>query len=106
MSKGKNYINNKTISISSIILLIAGIILFFYPTVSNYLAEKNQTRVIEKYEESVSSMYSEMDTEKEFEKAKIYNENIAGEPLHDPFVEGSGYALPQDYLEIININGS
>ena len=105
MKKERNYLNNKTISISSIILLIAGLIVFFYPTVSNYLAEKNQSQVIEKYEDTVSSTYSEINIEEELEKAKIYNENIAGEPLHDPFVEGSGYALPQNYLEIINIDG-
>ena len=38
-------------------------------------------------------------------KAREYNENLAGDPVHDPFVLGTGYALPENYLECLNING-
>ena len=47
-----------------------------------------------------------IDTKKELEKAKIYNENLAGDPVYDPFVKGSGYALPDNYLEVLNINNN
>ena len=103
--KKEKFIGYNIILICAIIFVLSGLALFLYPTVSNYLAEKNQSQVIEKYEDIVQSEYSDIDVEKEFEKAKTYNENIAGEALQDPFVRGSGYVLPKNYLDIINING-
>lgn len=87
-----------------IMFFVIGLFLFFYPIVSNQLAKKNQATIIQKYDETIKN--EEKDTiEKEWEKAKIYNENLAGDPVHDPFVLGSGYALPSNYLDVLNING-
>ena len=41
---------------------------------------------------------------KEKEKAQTYNENLSGDPVHDPFVFGSGYALPENYKEVLNLS--
>ena len=43
--------------------------------------------------------------EEEWQKAEEYNENLAGDPVHDPFVMGSGYVLPDNYEEVLNLNG-
>lgn len=95
---------SKVMPIISSILFMAGACIFFYPTVSNYIAEKNQANVIQEYQETVQKDDIE-NVEAEWAKAEEYNENLAGDPVHDPFVPGSGYALPENYLDVLNING-
>ncbi len=91
--------------IISLILMIGGICVFLYPTVSNYLAEKNHIEAIREYDEVVSNI-DENTIAGELEKAQIYNENLSGDPVHDPFVEGSGYAVPDNYIDVLNISGN
>lgn len=100
----KNKKNNFMI-ILALILVIFGISIFLYPIVSNYLAEKNHTNVITEYKNTVSNENNNIDIEAELEKAREYNDNLTGDPLHDPFYVGSGYAIPENYMEILNING-
>ena len=95
---------SKVMPIISSIFFMAGACIFFYPTVSNYIAEKNQANVIQEYQETVQKDDIE-NVEAEWAKAEEYNENLAGDPVHDPFVPGSGYALPENYLDVLNING-
>ena len=94
---------DKVLLIISIIFIIVGVIIFSYPTVSNYFAEKNQVEVIREYEEMVVQIDKD-EIELEKEKAQTYNENLSGEPVHDPFIAGSGYALPENYTEVLNIS--
>ena len=84
------------------ILVIIGLAVFLYPNISNYLAEQGFTEVIREYEETVSYLDEETVAE-ELEKAQTYNENLSGEPVHDPFLEESGYALPDNYEDVLNI---
>lgn len=101
MKKEKsNFLNNNISLIIAIALLLIGISIVAYPSISNYIAEKNQTEVVESY---IQKVYEVKDLSGEYEKAQIYNENLAGDPLHDPFVIGSGYALPNNYKEVLNI---
>lgn len=88
--------------IFSLIFILGGCGVFLYPSISNYFAEKNQTDAINKYEELVVQI-DEDELKKEFEKAQAYNENLSGDPVHDPFVAGSGYALPENYTEVLNV---
>lgn len=84
------------------ILLGAGI--FLYPFISNFFAEISQNKVIDLYKAKVEDSSKE-EIEAEWEEAKIYNENLSGDPVHDPFVVGSGYALPDNYNEVLNLDG-
>lgn len=86
------------------IFIIMGAAVFFYPTVSNYLAEKNQAIVIQEYQHSIQTN-DVAELEAEWKKAEEYNENLAGDPVHDPFVPGSGYAMPENYADVLNIDG-
>lgn len=86
------------------LLFLLGAAVFFYPTASNYLAEKNQAQVIQTYEDVLGEA-DEARIAAEWEKAEEYNENLAGDPVHDPFVPGSGYALPENYLDVLNLGG-
>lgn len=89
---------------AALTLFLGGAAVFCYPAISNYLNQKNQTRVVQTYEETVAAQDDALLAE-EWAKAEEYNENLAGDPVHDPFVPGSGYALPDNYLDVLNIDG-
>lgn len=98
----KAEISEKILLVFSLILILGGTAIFSYPYISNYFAEKNQTEAIRTYEETIVNLNEENIAE-EFQKAQIYNENLSGDPVHDPFVIGSGYALPENYKEVLNL---
>lgn len=107
MAKGKRLKKQKDKSslillLLAILLIFGGVAVFFYPNVSNYFAEKNQVEIIRKYDEMVVKI-DEQGLKDEWQRAQIYNENLAGDPVHDPFVAGSGYALPTNYTSVLNI---
>ena len=90
--------SEKLLLIISIIFIILGVGIFLYPSISNYLAEKNHIDIIRNYDNLIVKINEEK------EKARIYNENLSGDPVHDPFVIGSGYALPENYKEVLNVS--
>lgn len=94
--------SEKLLLIISIIFIILGVGIFLYPSISNYLAEKNHIDIIRNYDNLIVKINEEKINE-EKEKARIYNENLSGDPVHDPFVIGSGYALPENYKEVLNV---
>lgn len=96
---------NALIYLMAIVILLGGVGVFMYPTISNYFAEKNQVAAVATYDENLKKQ-SDAEIAAEMEKARIYNENLAGDPVHDPFVPGSGYALPGNYEEILNVDGN
>lgn len=87
-----------------VLLVLGGAFVFFYPALSNFLAEINQATIILEHEESISN--SEDDRlEAEWEKAVEYNRTLTGDEVHDPFVPGSGYVIPDNYHEVLNLEG-
>lgn len=95
---------NPAVCILSALLVIGGLCVFCYPVVSNMLEEKNHTQAIARYDDGMlAKTQAEISAEKQ--KAVAYNENLAGDPVHDPFVPGSGYALPDNYLDVLNTGG-
>jgi len=94
--------SNIMVTILSIIMFLLGSLIFFYPTVSNYLAKKQYKELINNY----SNQYNEItedDLSGEYEKAVAYNMSLNGEVVRDPFIPGSGYALPDNYNDVLNI---
>lgn len=85
-----------------IFLLLAGAALFLYPAFSSWLAEQNRAQVIAQYDSAVQEVQTEA-LDEEWEKARRYNESLVGEPVRDPFLEGSGIALPQNYMEVLSL---
>lgn len=83
--------------------LLLGAVVFFYPVVSNYLAEQNHQEMITAHAQAVEQASSE-EIQKQWEEAIAYNENLAGDPVHDPFVWGSGYVLPDNYEDVLNLD--
>ncbi len=82
-------------------LIALGIAALAYPAVSNLIAAREQAVVVDAYEDS-SSALGAGELEEEWERARVYNEQLAGDPVHDPFVPGSGYALPSNYSSVLN----
>ena len=95
---------NPLIFLAPLLVFAAGAGIFLYPAVSNFLAERAQTNVIRSYQAAVDES-NRQKLEEEWQKAEEYNENLAGDPVHDPFVMGSGYVLPDNYEEVLNLNG-
>lgn len=89
--------------LASLLLFVVGAGIFLYPLVSNLMAERLQEQVIRTYTAKIEETRRE-ELDQAREDAEIYNENLAGDPVHDPFVSGSGYALPDNYEEVLDLN--
>lgn len=89
---------------AALALLLMGAAVFCYPIASSYLAQKGQARVVQTYEQAVDGEDSAQ-LARQWAMAEEYNENLAGDPVHDPFIPGSGYALPDNYLDVLNVDG-
>lgn len=90
--------------LAPLLVFAVGAGIFLYPAFSNFMAEKNHKEIISDYENKVENQ-SDEERKGEWEKAEQYNENLAGDPVHDPFIMGSGYVLPDNYEQVLNING-
>jgi len=86
------------------LLTLAGIAVFSYPYVASYLSDLHSTRLIETYNKEAGKLDPSL-VASELKRAHIYNDNLAGDPVHDPFVPGSGAVRGKDYASILNIAG-
>jgi len=86
------------------LLLSAGLTLLLYPTISNWLMERNQSIAIQEYDASIAEMAAQA-LEEELQKAREYNDALSGANIEDPFVPESGRVLPVDYTSILNVDG-
>ena len=96
--------SNIKLIILSIVMFLLGSLIFFYPTISNYVANKQFQSAIGKYEQKVAEI-PKKDLSRELEKAVKYNNQLNGMDIHDPFVPGGGYIIPDNYEDILNISG-
>ena len=62
------------------IIFLVGLAIFLYPSVSNYINSKNQSRVISNYEEMLGNI-TEEDYSAFWNKAIEYNEQLVSRPL-------------------------
>ncbi|MGL4605855.1 MAG: class C sortase [Eubacteriaceae bacterium] len=88
----------------AVLLLVVGASVLCYPWISNYFAEQNMTKAIQNYKEETSK-YTKEEIELQFQLATDYNNSIKGNPVKDPFIRGSGTAIPDNYDQILNYNG-
>lgn len=88
----------------AIIFLGLGISVFSYPVISNYLTEKNQSKVIDIYNEKISKESAE-EIEKELYRAENYNEELIETSVYDPFNAENETNTSSNYMYILNIDG-
>jgi len=92
----------KTIAI--VFFLLIGIGILLYPAVSNYFEEKNGSEVARTFTQKVESL-DKKTRDALWEEAEKYNQNLIGQPVHDPFIESSGMAMPKEYWKALDIEG-
>ncbi|MCD7745658.1 MAG: class C sortase [Lachnospiraceae bacterium] len=104
--RGKTKRNGRNDRITTIILvcvLLAGIVIVAYPSVSNWWNEQVTTRAVATYDEAVANL-SEEDYTAYFEAAEAYNEKLAE--------IGSARAIPspelvdEDYWDLLDVSGT
>lgn len=98
---GKRHVGSRVVGLGLIFLFICGLLIAVYPIVSNALAQRNTIRGIEAYQ-VYSANLSAKELESAWDAARVYNDNLAGEPVRDPFMADSGMALPENYKEVLN----
>lgn len=108
MAKGK-YLKKKRrprllMPLLALALILGGGAVFLYPTLSNLYAARHHATVIQNYAQALDSVDSEQ-LRQAWEEARTYNENLMGDPVHDPFIPGSGYVLPDNYQQVLNLDG-
>ena len=96
--------NRKLRTLIIILMAVAGIGLFAYPAFSNYLFEQNASKAAENYDQVVEQA-DPAKLEQALVEAIKYNEGLAGNPVHDPFLKGSGMALGENYMLALNLDG-
>lgn len=101
-SEGKRK-GSKLPLILALVLVLVGAGIFLYPAVSNLIADLSHRQVITSHANLVSSLDEETLAE-EWKKAEEYNENLMGDPVHDPFIPGSGYAIPDNYDQVLALD--
>jgi sortase A len=86
-------------------MIFAGVAVLAYPWFSNWYASKGHQQVITQYQERFAALEEEK-IEEEIGFAQAYNRSLSGERVEDPFVLGSGTAIPDGYDNILNPDGS
>ena len=87
-----------------IVMTLAGIGLFAYPAVSNYIFARNCSTATQEYDDSIARLDAEI-LERAWREAQIYNENLEGNPVHDPFLAGSGMVMADNYYQVLDLHG-
>ncbi|MDR0817824.1 MAG: class C sortase [Clostridiales Family XIII bacterium] len=88
-----------------IILVLVGAALLSYPWFSNWYAGLESQKVIEDYQDKAAAL-NEESIDEEIARAEAYNKSLSGVYVDDPFVPGSGTAIPRGYDELLNPDGS
>lgn len=84
--------------------ILLSVVLLLYAPVSQYLDERIQLTSYAEYDSSIAER-EEAENEAEWQKAVDYNNSLIGLDVKDPFVQGSGAALPEFYTEVLDIEG-
>lgn len=96
----KKKLSSNITTIILILIFLVGLFVMLYPTVSNYVNQRHQSKAIAAYDEKVSEMKPE-DYTKYFEAAEKYNKKLAKNP--------SAFYNPDEikgYEKILDISGT
>ena len=96
----------KLFDVIRVIILLVALSVLLYPTVSNYLYEKNSSRAVTSYEESVVGLSGE-EQDAMREAAVRYNQKLVGQDaaFTDPF-SGDTDEVSAEYAELLDVNGT
>lgn len=96
----------KLVLVLMVILLLLGVAIMLYPTVSSLINARNQSQVIGSYQESVAQ-FTEEEIAAFFAEAEAYNERLRKSSivLTDPFDETARRVILEGYSDLLNVNG-
>ena len=94
----------KAINIIIIVLALIGVTLLVYPYISFRLTERDQTYVVQQYDDSLAKM-TEQQMQEEWERAQAYNESLVTSVLYDPFASGQE-DMDAEYISLLDIAGN
>lgn len=88
-----------------IIILLVALSVLLYPTVSNYLYEKNSSRAVRRYDDTIEKMDEEkrqamLREAREYNARLVGNTDISGDTFH------TKEETTTEYDELLNIDGS
>ena len=84
-----------------VLMMMLGFAILLYPKVSNWLAERNQMKIIQNLHKAVEEFNTE-ELEAERDKAMEYNHSLQNVQISDPFLDESGVSVPDNYNEILD----
>lgn len=87
--------------IAIIIIMLVGIGLLLYPTVSNYISEKNGSSAIQELEAELSDADA-AELAEQRTLAEEYNASLNGKNIKDPFIPDSGTVHQNNYMEVLD----
>lgn len=89
--------------IFALVMILTGLGIAAYPVISNYLYERNATKIVESYEDTVREMdQEEIDAAKE--AARKYNEQLQSAVVRDE--EGTGQDEGSSYVDMTGVGES
>ena len=93
-----------------LIVVLVGLAIMAYPTISNFLVERNASRVVSGYEKAVSGL-SDEDAQAMMDASRAYNAQLAGLAGISADQGGadagtvSSTQLREQYNQLLNLNG-
>ena len=85
------------------LVALAGVGLFAYPAVSNYIFQRNASTATYELDKAAQDAGKEA-LEKALEEARAYNRSLEGNPVNDPFLKGSGMVIDDNYADLLDLN--
>lgn len=89
-----------------LLIVLIGVMVSFYPQISNYVNEKNQSRVVDGYREAVEQL-DDTDYESYLNAARDYNARLAssGSHVRDAYVSASDEDMSDEYWNLLDVSG-
>lgn len=98
-------------NIAPLVLVVVGLAILLYPTISNFLIEQNASRMIESYGDAVDAL-SEEERQAILDEAHAYNAALAARAVAgsagevDSASSAESAALLERYNEVLDLNGN
>lgn len=90
-------------TILMLLFFLAGALVFLYPTISDWIAQKTSRVEIEQYNAVVSDMTDAQSAEM-LKHAQEYNEKLSGSAITDPFSDTSSSTDSNDYDSLLDMS--
>lgn len=86
-----------------VFIILLGLGIMAYPFIGSWYNNHHFVTVGNTYTSKVANL-SPAEIEEQWAKAYDYNNSLRGDPVKDPFIPGSGRALPGNYLDVLDVN--